>query len=32
MATLEKDMIETIMGKIDETVLGKVKILYQSIL
>ena len=32
MATLEKDMLETIMGKIDETILEKVKSLYRSIL
>ena len=32
MATLEKDMIETIMGKIDEIVFNKVKLLYMSIL
>ena len=31
MATIEKDMIETIMGKIDETMLSKVKLLYMSI-
>jgi len=32
MVTLEKDMIETVMGKIDEAVLTKVKQLYTSIL
>lgn len=32
MATLEKDMVETIMGQIDEIVLDKVKLLYMSIL
>ena len=32
MATLEKDMIETIMGQIDETILNKVKMLYKLIL
>jgi len=32
MATLEKEMIETIMGQIDETVLDKIKLLYMSIL
>ena len=32
MATLEKDMIETIMGQIDETVSEKVKLLYRSII
>ena len=32
MATLEKDMIEVIMGQIDEIVLNKVKNLYMSIL
>ena len=32
MATLEKNMMETIMGKIDETVMDKVKLLYMSIL
>jgi hypothetical protein len=28
MATLEKDMMETVMGQIDETVSEKVKSLY----
>jgi len=32
MATLEKDMIETIMGQIDETISEKVKLLYMSII
>ena len=32
MATLEKNMIETIMGHIDESVVEKVKLLYQSII
>jgi len=32
MATLEKDMIDTIIGQIDEIVLEKVKILYRLIL
>ena len=32
MATLEKDMVETIMGKVNETILDKVKLLYKSIL
>lgn len=32
MATLEKNLIETILGQIDETVLYKVKLLYMSIL
>ena len=32
MATLEKDMVETIMGQIDETVLNQIKLLYMSIL
>jgi len=32
MATLEKDMVETIMGQIDETVLNKIKLLYSSII
>ena len=32
MATLEKDMIETTMGQIDEIMLDKVKLLYMSIL
>jgi mRNA interferase MazF len=32
MATLEKDMVETIMGQIDETVLNKIKSLYISII
>jgi mRNA interferase MazF len=31
MATLEKDMAETVLGRIDETVSGKVKLLYMSI-
>jgi len=31
MATLEKDMMETIMGKIDESILDKIKRLYLSI-
>jgi mRNA interferase MazF len=31
MATLEKDIMETVMGQIDETVLNKVKALYFSI-
>jgi len=31
MATLEKDIVETIMGKIDDTVLSKVKSLCVSI-
>ena len=32
LATLEKDMIETVMGKIDKDVMNKVKMLYISIL
>ena len=32
MATLEKNMIETIMGHVDETILGSVKLIYTSIL
>ena len=32
MATLEKDMVESIMGQIDETILIKVKLLYESII
>ena len=32
MATIEKDIIEKIMGQIDETMLSKVKLLYISIL
>jgi len=32
MATLEKDMIESIMGQIDEIILEKVKFLYKSII
>jgi len=32
MATLEKDMIEIIMGQIDEIILDKVKFLYKSII
>ena len=32
MATLEKNMIETIMGHVDETILDSVKLLYTSIL
>ena len=31
MANLEKNMIDEIMGKINETVLRKVKVLYISI-
>jgi mRNA interferase MazF len=31
MATLEKNMIETIMGQIDEIMLDKIKLLYISI-
>jgi len=31
MATLEKDMIVTIMGQIDENMLSKIKLLYMSI-
>ena len=32
MATLEKDMIEIIMGQIDEIILDKVKFLYKLII
>ena len=32
IATLEKDLVETIMGQIDEAVLDKVKLLYISII
>jgi mRNA interferase MazF len=32
IATLEKDMIEMIMGQIDETILDKIKLLYMSII
>jgi len=32
MATLEKDMVESIMGQIDEAVLSKIKLLYISII
>jgi mRNA interferase MazF len=32
MATMEKNMMETIMGQIDETALEKVKSLYLSII
>jgi mRNA interferase MazF len=32
MATLEKEMTETIMGQIDDTILGEVKLVYMSIL
>jgi len=32
MATLEKEMVESIMGQIDETVVSKVKLLYMSII
>jgi len=32
MATLEKEVVETIMGEIDETILNKVKLLYMQIL
>ena len=31
MATLEKDMVEMVMGQIDQTALGKVKLSYASI-
>ena len=32
MATLEKDMIESIMGQIDEPILEKIKLLYKEII
>jgi mRNA interferase MazF len=32
MATIEKDMIETALGKIDASILNKIKSLYRSIL
>ena len=32
MATLEKDMMETIMGKLDDATLNKIKSLYMLIL
>ena len=32
MATLEKDLIESIMGQIDDEILNKVKMLYKSII
>ena len=32
MATLEKDMIESIIGQVDEAVLSKIKLLYTSII
>ena len=32
MATLEIDMIETIMGQIDDTVLNEIKEIYKSII
>jgi mRNA interferase MazF len=32
MATLEKDMIETIIGQIDEVISEKIKVLYTSII
>jgi len=32
MATLEIDMVETIMGKIDESILNKIKLIYRSII
>ena len=32
MATLEKDLVETIMGKIDEPTLSEIRMLYKSIL
>jgi len=32
MATLEADMIETIMGQIDNTVLSNIKAIYKSII
>jgi len=31
MATLEQDLVETIMGQIDQTALSKVKLSYMSI-
>ena len=32
MATLEMDMIETIMGQIDDTILSEIKEIYKSII
>ena len=32
MATLEKDMIESIIGQVNESVLTKIKLLYMSII
>ena len=32
MATLEKEMMETIMGKIDEKTLSQIRMIYKSIL
>ena len=32
MATLETDMIETVMGKIDQNVLSNIKVIYESII
>jgi len=32
MATLEKDMIDTIMGKVDEAVLNSIRFIFKSIL
>jgi len=32
MATLEKDMVETIMGQIDENTLDNVRLLYVSVI
>jgi len=32
MATLEIDMIETIMGQIDDTILSEIKEIYKSII
>jgi len=32
LATLETDMIETIMGRIDDVILNKVKLIYRTII
>ena len=32
MATLEMDMIETIMGQVDDTILSEIKEIYKSII
>jgi hypothetical protein len=32
MATLEVDMIETLMGQVDDTILSEIKEIYKSII